>query len=286
MEQELRGVNLDEAFQTFQQDNNFFGIMNHTKDISRFHKIRELSLLFEKNENTLLLNNILKKSGNKNEEFLSFSKKEFNFDPNKLIDIDKDIDHLVNNIKIYEEKYRNQIKQIQSKIENLKKIFNYSNEILLTDYKKISSENNIPNKKEISEIVKKENKKDDKKDINKDNSSKNIKNDNDDYLEDNLFFNAYKKRMMYLIENYNSKLKKLNLKINYTYNLFNLIEKLVKPKFEDSKYICSICHDNTKDTFLNCGHTLCLECCKSIQNKNSKCPFCSTLITNVGKLYF
>tara|TARA_B100001093_G_C26731831_1_gene972603 strand:+ start:171 stop:1052 length:882 start_codon:yes stop_codon:yes gene_type:complete len=293
MDHELRGVNLDEAFQTLQQENNFFGTLNQTNNFDRFHKVRDLSLLFERNENITPLNDIFNKKDNDSEikEFISFSEKEFNFSPKKLMCIDKNIDILIEKLKISQEKYRNEIIQIQSKIEKLRKIFNYSNEILLIDYKKISvdDESNNCKKKNTQNLEKVSSHKNEKKEVKIDNNKNTITKKDmgfNDCLEDDVFFESYKKRMLNLIEYYNSILVKLHLKINYIYNLYNLISKLVKPKFEDSKYICSICQNNTKDTFLNCGHTLCIECCKSIQGKNSKCPYCSALITNVGKLYF
>ena len=58
MEQELRGVNLEEAFQTLQQGI-FFGDINQTNDINRFHKVRELSLLFEKKPSINLITSIV-----------------------------------------------------------------------------------------------------------------------------------------------------------------------------------------------------------------------------------
>lgn len=49
---------------------------------------------------------------------------------------------------------------------------------------------------------------------------------------------------------------------------------------------CPICYDNKKNACINpCGHTLCLDCCKSLKKDNRSCHMCNGPINSFRKIY-
>ena len=48
--------------------------------------------------------------------------------------------------------------------------------------------------------------------------------------------------------------------------------------------ICCVCMDNDPEGFINCGHNICFAYSEYLFNDSTKCPLCSTVITNFYKV--
>jgi len=106
---------------------------------------------------------------------------------------------------------------------------------------------------------------------------------NIDLKENDEFFDEYKERLTYLIEKNNSELIEIKEKLNFNYNLFNLVKEINEKEYIRSKYICNICHQNEKNVFIDCGHTYCKDCINRVEN--NICPYCNTHFSKIERLY-
>lgn len=97
------------------------------------------------------------------------------------------------------------------------------------------------------------------------------------------FFDEYKKRLNNSINDTSENIIQITKKLNYNYNIFNIIRKFNEKEDIRLKFTCLICHTNEKDSFLDCGHTYCKLCLEKLPNLI--CPYCTAQSKKINKLY-
>lgn len=209
-----------------------------------FNKIRELEILFTGGDPSRDLTIYKTTKLLDDNKFIDYMNDNFKFDIDKLIGLDKNLKEFIAELKFKDSELSENLKSYTQKIDNLRNILFNSSEVLSSQ-----EDNEVGNKTEE---------------------------------EDDEFYLEYKSRITKSIDNYRKKIDKVKKELNYNYNLFNIIQKVNENEYTRSKYICSICHNNEKEVFLDCGHTFCSVCINKLETL--KCPYCNSQSNRINKL--
>ena len=242
---------LDEAYSSlqFSSINLDRKTYNELSKSNIFNKIRELEILFTGGDSSRDLTIHKTNKLLEDDKFINYMNENFNFDISNLVGLDKNLNEFIVDLKSKDSELSQSLKNYSEKIDNLRNILYTSSEVLsnTNKEKKLESDDN----------------------------------NNEDDIEDK-FYQEYKSRIMRSIDNYRTKSDKIKQELNYNYNLFNIIQKVNESEYTRSKYICSICHTNDKDVFLDCGHTFCNNCILKLESL--KCPYCNSQSNKINKL--
>lgn len=242
-------ASLDEAYKTLLDGNIELDSHNIQGASNTFNKIRELETLFTGGE---LSRDLTIHKTNKlleDNKFINYMNENFNFDINNLVELDKNLNEFILDLKSKDLELSQSLNNYTKKIDNLRNILYNSAEVLLNTDKEKKLESDDTN--------------------------------NEDDIEDT-FYQEYKLRITKSIDNYRTKSEKIKEELNYNYNLFNIIKKINESEYTRSKYICYICRANDKDVFLDCGHTFCNICIVGLNSL--KCPYCNSVSNKTNKL--